>query len=238
MDNMQCVTMFKNMVDARIKKNRLHGYLIMIVTLTAILAATFYAATKNDMVTENITVIFAVEFSLSLISVFYIKKTSITSLSTENLDSRDMSKLFDSDHPLALDALTHTKENGFYTYSDLNRALSGYEKILAATEYAQTGLNKKFKVSPEKSTKGSAGAFRGLSGGGLWLIMFLIPLLQFGVIIGVLPTVNELILNQHIPALSLRLSVKEIAQGIILPKLITVVILHFIKVIIKKYIKR
>lgn len=224
----------RGMVEVQNRKTNIMAITVLVGLIALLVALNSVACLISDMVTKHVTALLSLDVVIIVAAVALLVQYRRRALAKRHLDSRDMSRLFDSDHPLAMDALQKTKERGFYTYADLDKDLEGYERIQSAIEYAQTGVNRKFKVRPAKENKPARTPLSSSKGVLVTFVPLLITLAQVGVIAGVIPTINQLITGNTLPALSLHMSLKEIVLYNVLPKAITVIALQLIKIIIRR----
>ncbi len=224
----------RGMVEVQNRKTNIMAITVLVGLIALLVALNSVACLISDMVTKHVTALLSLDVVIIVAAVALLVQYRRRALAKRHLDSRDMSRLFDSDHPLAMDALQKTKERGFYTYADLDKDLEGYERIQSAIEYAQTGVNRKFKVRAAKENKPARTPLSSSKGVLVTFVPLLITLAQVGVIAGVIPTINQLITGNTLPALSLHMSLKEIVLYNVLPKAITVIALQLIKIIIRR----
>ncbi|HAH4691373.1 TPA: hypothetical protein N2P55_003578 [Escherichia coli] len=220
----------REILEVQIRKNTITGAIWLLLVLLTLLPFTVYLAFKSDYVTYLLWgyAIFSV-IGLAVISWYRIAKLSWT-----HIDSRDLSRLINTDAPISLDVITHTKNTGSYTYGDLRHVMNGYERLSAASEYSVTGVNKKFKVIGRGTGKGLKMAFIPLRFISYKSVILLIVMAQIGVMAGVLPTISELVTGKPLPSLSLHMSLREIVTQIVVPRAITIGLLYSVKLLITK----
>lgn len=234
MNSITTLDRLREMVTARSRRERRLATTGIVAIAVLLAAISLIAAQLSDVVTNNIAALLSLDLIIiAIVSMLLVSRTR-TALTTAHLDSRDMSKLFDSDHPIAADALLKTKERGYYTYADLDNELSGYERIQAALEYGETGINRKFKVSQSKAHKANTKPLRASKALMVSTGILVLSILQIGVILGLLPTISELITGEQIPSFTLHMSLKAITYEILFPKLSTVAALQAIKFFIRR----
>nr|WP_241392345.1 hypothetical protein [Serratia entomophila] len=224
----------RGMVDTQNRKTNVMAIAVLVGLVALLVTLNTVAYLISDMVTKHVTALLSLDVLIIVAAVALLAQYHRRALANRHLDSRDMSRLFDSDHPLAMDALHKTKERGFYTYADLDKDLEGYERIQSAVEYAHTGVNRKFKVRATKENKPVRMPLRSFKRVLVTIVPLFLTLAQVGVIAGVIPTINQLITGNTISALSLHMSLKEIVLYNVLPKAITVLTLQVLKIVLRK----
>lgn len=229
---MESLLIFRKIVES--KKKNIFLKNIKLLTLAVLVIIFAIISFIQSYTVTNIPYCYSLFLPvLAIFIFFYSKSKSISNLRFENLDSKDMSIVFDTDHPIALRAIEKVTEKGVYTYADLDHDLLGYEKIEAAFNYAKTGKNKRFKINYPKDNKPVINTkFKNYF---LKFLPTLIFLLQLGVLFGVIPTIGELFFNQHLVSITLHHSIKDMTMNNIIPKAITIGLLQILKIAMRKF---
>ncbi|HGP2725765.1 TPA: hypothetical protein ACLGO4_004579 [Salmonella enterica] len=230
MQDYNFLPMCREILEVQIRKNTITGTIWLLLLLFTLLPVTVYFASKSDYVTYLLCG-YAVFSVIGLAVIFWYR---IARLSWTHIDSRDLSRIINTDAPVSLDVITHTKNTGSYTYGDLRHVMNAYERLSAASEYSVTGANKKFKVIGRGTGKGLKMALILLRFISYKSVILLIVMAQVGVMTGVLPTIRELLTGQPLPSLSLHMSLREIATQIVVPRAITIGLLYSLKLLITK----
>ncbi|EBK1113857.1 hypothetical protein P8G12_004239 [Salmonella enterica] len=218
----------REILAAQIRKNTITGALCLLLLMIILLPVVVNLAMKSDYVTY----VFWGYAIFVAIGIAVIAWYRTAKLNWTHIDSKDMSWICTTDATLSQEVIIHTKNNGNYTYGDLKHLMNGYERLSAASEYAMTGVNKKFRVSGRGAGKGLRMALITLKFMSFKLVILLIVIAQIGVMAGVLPTIKELLTGQPLPTLSLHMSLREIATQIVVPRAVTIGLLYALKLLI------
>lgn len=223
---------YREILTVQIRKNTITGALILSALMLVLLPFVIYTSLKSDYVTYSIICYIAVAALGTLVISWYRH----AKLYWTQIDTRDLSRIINSDNPIRQELTADTKKLSDYTYGELLNVLASYERLVAAAEYDQTGDNKKFRVMSSETPKWLKMSLRPLRYFSLKLVLLSIILAQIAVGWGVLPTVQELVTGHPLPSLSLHMSVREILENIVAPRAITIGLLHGIRVLLPKNI--
>ena len=220
---------YREILTVQIRKNTITGALILSVLMLVLLPFVIYTSLKSDYVTYSIICYIAVAALGALVISWYRH----AKLYWTQIDTRDLSRIINSDNPIRQELTADTKKLSDYTYGELLNVLASYERLVAAAEYDQTGDNKKFRVMSSETPKWLKMSLRPLRYFSLKLVLLSIILAQIAVGWGVLPTVQELVTGHPLPSLSLHMSAREILENIVAPRAITIGLLHGIRVLLR-----
>ncbi|EJF2737310.1 hypothetical protein M8E19_004429 [Salmonella enterica] len=220
----------REILAVQIRKNTITGALCLLLLMLILFPVAVYLAIKSGYITYVIWG-YAVFVAIGVAIIAWYRTAK---LNWTHIDSRDLSQIITTDAALSQEVIIQTKNKGSYTYGDLRYVMNGYERLSAASEYAITGVNKKFRVTGRGTGKALRMALIPLKFISYKSVILLIVMAQIGVMAGVLPTINELLTGQPLPTLSLHMSLREIATQIVVPRAVTIGLLYALKVLITK----
>ncbi|EOG1717660.1 hypothetical protein ACK3OH_004548 [Salmonella enterica] len=220
----------REIIAVQIRKNTITGALCLLLLMIILLPVVVNLAMKSDYVTY-VFLGYAIFVAIGIAVIAWYRTAK---LNWTHIDSKDMSRIFTTDATLSQEVIIHTKNNGNYTYGDLRHLMNGYERLSAASEYAMTGVNKKFRVTGRGTSKGFRMALIPLKFISYKSVILLIVIAQIGVMAGVLPTIKELLTGQPLPTLSFHMSLREIVTQIVVPRAVTIGFLYALRLLITK----
>lgn len=230
MNNYAFIPKCREIITVQIRKNTITGVLILGVLLLVMLPVLLYLSSKSDHVTYWLIGY----VSLAVVGGLFILWYRYARLYWTQIDTRDLSRIISTENPLSQQIANDTTKLTDYTYGNLLHVLAGYERLVAATEYNETGHNKKFRVSTANSPKWLRVALMPFKYFSLKFLFLAILLAQVAVGYGILPTLQELVTGHPLPSLSLHMSVREILQQIVIPKAVTIALLQAVRFMLTK----